>query len=325
MQAEDARRGSGQHHQVLVERDRELAALDDALERARVGSGGALLLEGGAGLGKSRLLAEAAALARTQGRAVLQARAQEWEGAFPFAVALQLFEGLLAGVDPTEAEALLAGAAGLARPLLTGQAIEHERPASSFSNVHGLYWLLVNLSRRSPVLLIIDDAHWSDEGSLRFLLYLAGRPDELPIALAVAARPATLNETGPLHALRCAFPDRHVRLQPLAPGGVASIVRASLSGADVAFCDACVEVTRGNPFDLRQLLLALAGERMSPTLQSVERLRSSGARSSARLRLPRLSSSLRRPSSSTSVTTTRSSRSTVVADSPPHFPRSCRA
>ena len=55
--------------------------------------------------------------------------------------------------------------------------------------LHGLYWLTANLAAEQPLLILVDDAHWADPPSLRWLAYLAQRLDGLPAALIVAARP----------------------------------------------------------------------------------------------------------------------------------------
>ena len=56
--------------------------------------------------------------------------------------------------------------------------------------LHGLYWLTVNLADRRPLLIAVDDAHWADEPSLRWLAYLAPRLEGPAVALLVALRPA---------------------------------------------------------------------------------------------------------------------------------------
>ncbi len=58
------------------------------------------------------------------------------------------------------------------------------------SLIHGLYWLTANLADSEPLLLVVDDAHWADIPSLRFMHYLARRLDGLRVVLLVAARPA---------------------------------------------------------------------------------------------------------------------------------------
>ena len=55
--------------------------------------------------------------------------------------------------------------------------------------VHGLYWLAFNLAAPQPSLLVVDDGHWADEASLRWLAYLASRLEGLDVSLVVAMRP----------------------------------------------------------------------------------------------------------------------------------------
>ena len=53
-----------------------------------------------------------------------------------------------------------------------------------------MYWLCANLAAEQPLLVVVDDAHWADAPSLRFLDALARRVEDLPVLLAIAARPA---------------------------------------------------------------------------------------------------------------------------------------
>jgi DNA-binding CsgD family transcriptional regulator len=188
---------------VLVERDRELAALDALLDR-----GGALMIEGGAGIGKTALAAEAAAAARQRGWRVLRGCGTELETGFAFGVVRQLLERMLAEASPEQRSGLLAGPAYPVAGLLAGppgQAGELAAQDASFAIRHGLYWLIVHLAAGQPVLIIVDDAHWADEPSLRWLAYLAIRLDGLGAALLVALRPAeAASRAGPLLAVRSA-------------------------------------------------------------------------------------------------------------------------
>ena len=59
-------------------------------------------------------------------------------------------------------------------------------PTSGFEALHGLYWLVVILTDRDPLALLVDDRHWADPQSLRFLAYLAQRIEGLPVAMALA-------------------------------------------------------------------------------------------------------------------------------------------
>ena len=94
---------------ALLERERELASLQELVEAAAAGEGRLAILEGPAGIGKTRLLAEARRRAADAGLRVLTARGGELEREFPFGVVRQLFEPLLVGDDARER--LLVGAA----------------------------------------------------------------------------------------------------------------------------------------------------------------------------------------------------------------------
>ena len=166
----------------LCERDGELARLEELLAEARAGRGGVLLVTGPAGIGKTVLLRAARERAGQAGMRLLAGRGGELESGFSFGVARQLFEPLLAGAGAAEREALLAGAARRALIALEGQA-DAAQPADSeppFGVMHGLYWLAVNASEAGPVLVAVDDLHWADQASLRFLLYLAARLEGVP-------------------------------------------------------------------------------------------------------------------------------------------------
>ena len=104
---------------ALLEREDELERVIVALHAAGRQAGGALVIEGAAGMGKSRLLEEARERAPDHGIRVLSARATELELGFPFGVVRQLFERPLLDADDAERERWLSGAAGLAAEVLT--------------------------------------------------------------------------------------------------------------------------------------------------------------------------------------------------------------
>ena len=183
----------------LRERERDLAAVGDLLHRR----GGVLLIEGSAGVGKTSLVEVACSRAEELGHEVVRARGSGLESGFAFGLVLQLFERRLASAGENERAALLAGPAAAARPLLAGEVSVQPADDSSFAVLHGLYWLVVNLATRRPLLIAVDDAHWADEPSLRWLAYLAPRLEGLAAGLLVAMRPATRRRSVP-RSWRCA-------------------------------------------------------------------------------------------------------------------------
>ncbi|HEV2374506.1 MAG TPA: AAA family ATPase [Streptosporangiaceae bacterium] len=279
----------------MLERENELARLDALLAAAQAGTGGMALVTGPAGIGKTTLLRAVQDRAHQAGMQVLTGRGGELEGDFSFGVARQLFERLLADAKTAERDRLLAGAAHRALIALESQPDTTPPPGtdSLFAVVHGLYWLAVNASGTSPVLVTVDDLHWADQASLRLVLYLAERLTGLPVALALSWR------TGEYRA----GADRLARLEQIAVGHIASPAPLSRSGVRALlteefgtvpaerFAGECYAVTGGNPFLLRELVQSLRADGIGPDEPGAVRVADLGPRSVAQavaLRIARL-------------------------------------
>jgi hypothetical protein len=128
----------------LLEREGELAAVEEALCRRS----GAVPIEAGVGVDKTSLVEAACRRAQELDYHVLSARGSELQADFAVGVVLQLFERRLAGTDAKERASLLAGPAAAAEPPLLS--IEGSVGDTSFSVLHGLYWLAANLSAARP-------------------------------------------------------------------------------------------------------------------------------------------------------------------------------
>src|SRR4051812_40151854 len=278
----------------LAERDAELAQVEQALAAAARGDGRLLLVEGPAGIGKSRLLAEVRRRAGEQGALVLSARGSELEREFPFGGVRQLFEGTLAA--PAERDAALAGAAAGAATVLDAPATGDVEAEGSFAALHGLYWLALNLAARRFLVLLIDDLHWLDRPTLRWLAYLVGRLEGQPILVAATQR-STDPGTDPvlLGELRRDPATVLVRPDPLGEASVAALVRDRLGEeAAAAFCRACHRATGGNPLLLRELIAALESDGVAPDAAHIGVIGDIGPHAVSRtvlLRLARLSAS----------------------------------
>ena len=278
---------------LLLEREAEVEALAGALAAGASGSGRLVLLEGEAGEGKSELLAVARQKAEDLGLEVLAARASVLERDVTFGVAVELFGRPLQTLRPGD-QGLFRGAAGLAAPLFSPAPPGDEAPpdtSSSFPFVHGLYWLLANLAERSSYLVALDDAHWADLPSLRFLVYLAERLEGLPVVLVVALRPKTAPDGGEAMARLRAVPHARVlHLDPLSKDATARLTRhLFFPGADDNFCAAVFDVSGGNPFMVREVLHAVDLEELSPTSASAERVRAIAPESVVRATRARIS------------------------------------
>src|ERR687895_1472238 len=242
---------------ALLERDAELEALGIALRDSQAGRGSIVIVEAAQGLGKTRLLEGAAALAAGRGARVLRASGRDLERDLPFGVALQLFEKPVSRFDDVERERYFSGSAGLAAPLvLEGTPV----PEGLSASLHGLYWLSANLAEERPLVLSIDDVHWCDPSTLRFLVYLAQRIEELPITAVLAVAAGHPPDPDPLlDELRGHPATTIVRLEPLSEEAVARGLRESvLPDAEPLFARACHDATSGNPLLLAELAVELA-------------------------------------------------------------------
>ena len=275
---------------VLVERSSELVLLAGAVTAARSTQGGFVVVEGAAGIGKTTLLTEAAELARAAGGRVLSARGTELERQFGFGLVRQLFEPVLAAADERQRARLLAGAATPAGAVLGFGGADSP---GDFAVLHGLFWLTANLCQDRLLMLTVDDLHWADHGSLRFLSYLQPRLDGLPVMVVVGTRP---HEPGAEQQLLDQLQlDRScvvVRPAPLTVAGAGEVIReVSGVGADEAFLAACHETTGGNPLLLRELVAAMVAEGLAATAGNARRVHELGRRALAsrlRLRLAQL-------------------------------------
>jgi DNA-binding CsgD family transcriptional regulator len=278
----------------LLERERELATIDALVDDVREGAARVVVVEGRAGIGKSRVLAAARDHAAERGLRTLSARGTELEQQFAYGAVRQLFEPLRA--DPEQWEAALAGAAEPARAvfetasLISADDGEAVRDAS-YATLHGLYWLTLNLSAHGPLMLAIDDVHWCDRSSLRFLAYMAPRVEGLPLFVALGLRTGEPGTDPALLADIVSDPGvRTVRPGPLSAGAVHEMVAARLGeDADERFSAACLEATGGNPLLLGQLISSLESERVAPRASEADTVRAIGPRAVSRTILLRLS------------------------------------
>ncbi len=294
-------------HFAIVERESELSQIDAALEAAQAGAGGLLVIEGPAGIGKTSLLMAARRSGEQRGFLVLTARGAELERESPYGMVRQLFERELMAAEPEVRKRLLAGSAALAAVALGIEGSRLERETSAFGIPHALYWLAANMAERRPLLLLVDDAHWADGPSLRFVAYLAHRLDGLPVCLAVATRP---DEPGAdMETLVAIARDPLacvLRVPPLSEAGIAALLADRLDGAAAVprFVAACLSTTGGNPLLLRELIGALDSDGVPVTDAAADRVGRAGPRAVSRsvlLRIGNLDPALARLAAATAV------------------------
>jgi DNA-binding CsgD family transcriptional regulator len=294
--------------QALLERERELALIGAAVAAARVGRGCLVVLEGSAGIGKTRLLAAASGVSERAGLGCLSTAGAELERNVPFEVVLRLFRSTVAGADPAVRRRLLAGPARLSTWILAGDdvgaGVGVRAPEDRQALLrHSLYWLAVNLARSKPMLLVIDDAQWADTPSLRWLAYVARRASELPLLLVVAVRTGELSVPGELADVSCSPHSVIMRPAPLSRDAVRTLATARLGEpVDANRCEAWHSLTGGNPFYVRELLGAVAtGELLAADGASRTPLTSRDVRDAVLARLRRLSADARSLARASSV------------------------
>jgi tetratricopeptide (TPR) repeat protein len=270
---------------LLLERELELDELAAAIASAATGAGRLVAVEGTAGIGKTRLLAEARTAASRDGLRVLAARGGEFEAEFAYGIVRQLFEPLIAGASPELRTALFAGPAALVEPLFDPEALRGDPIAdSTFAVQHGLYWLAANAAYERPTLLAVDDLHWADSASLRWLTYLARRLDGLPLLVLVATRPPDQGHDPALLVELLGDPAAEL-LEPR-PLGVASIERLARDSfgldPDEPFCAAVAVATGGNPLFAVAVLDTVVREHVHPRAESAREVLAVGPRAISR-------------------------------------------
>ncbi|MBL1102001.1 helix-turn-helix transcriptional regulator [Streptomyces coffeae] len=268
----------------LLEREDALRVLSRNLASVEAGSGRFVLVEGPAGIGKTRLLEEAEVMGASSEARTLTGRGTELEQQFAFGVVRQLFEPLLATASSREKEEWFAGAAVSAEAVLGP--VTSLTPGGDFATLHGLYWLTSNISQSRPLVLSFDDLQWADAQSLRFLAYLLPRLDVLPVLVVAATRTVYRRETAHIMEMISADPAIIiVRPQALSQAAAAVLVNSRLGAdtqADQAFVSACHDATGGNPLLLRQLAQVVVSEELAPVSANAWKIVKLGPRAVAR-------------------------------------------
>jgi len=254
----------------LVQRELELERIDAVFASARDGRGSALLFEGPAGIGKTALLDAARRTAQDGGMLVLAGRGTELESGYALGVVRQCLLPVVRAQGQSGRERLLQGAAALAAPVVL-DGVHEDEATTPFGMLHGLYWLLANVTAQRPALLAIDDAQWADEPSLRFLAFLVRRAESLPVAVIVASRvQEDEGDQSPLLQARSDPATDVLHPRPLGEDGVAALLAAQNPDVAEAFARACHRATGGNPFLLDQLVTTLRAEGVPFTAAAAE-------------------------------------------------------
>jgi DNA-binding CsgD family transcriptional regulator len=228
----------------LVGRADDLEFVFSFADRAAV-SGGALLLSGEAGVGKTVLLDAAAVHAEGAGRRVLRAAGVEFEGAVSFAGLNQLLHPLLG--QARGLSAAYRNALDVALGVRTGTSPDQLMLANA------TLALLVRASRRVPVLVAVDDLPWLDRASALVLGVVARRLAGTPVGFLAVSRSG---EDGFFD--HGGLPVREVL--PLSPAAAAELVGDRFPALAPPVRQRLLAEAEGNPLALLELPVALSGQ-----------------------------------------------------------------
>jgi len=246
-------------------REAEIQALGEALDRVAAGGPAVVLVEGEAGIGKTRLLARALEDAAGRGMRVAAGRAEELERTRPFGVLAAALRCARSSPDPRRAAiaGLLAGpGAGELGPITVTS-----DPGLRFRVVDALTDLAEELVLSGPLVLGLDDLQWADPSSLLTVGVLARRLAGLPVGVIGCLRPfprgAELDRLA--EALEAAGA-RHLVLHPLTGEAVTGLVAQAVAAEPGPRLLAEVAGAAGNPLFISELLAALAQEEAITTV-----------------------------------------------------------
>ena len=245
-------------------REAETAVLGEALDRVASGRRAVVLIEGEAGIGKTRLLDAALEDARGRGMQVAVGRAEELERTRPFGAVADALGCARSSRDPRRAaigELLATGGDGERNPITVTS-----DPGLRFRVVDALADLVEELALPGPLLIGLDDLQWADPSSLLTLSALSRRVEYLPVGLIACFRPAPRPaELDRLIAWLAAAAGRHLSLGGLTGEAVTDLVTDAVAAKPGRELLAGISGAAGNPLFVTEMVGALAQEGMIET------------------------------------------------------------
>jgi len=262
----------------LVNRVEEMTVLKEAVYRAVHGEGGLVFVHGEAGIGKTRLVRELGAYARSRGVQVLYGRCPalfRMDGVPPYILWKEVIKDYLETCNPEQLYRVIgyypAEVAKLVPEL--GQklrVIPQSLPISPEHEQNRLFeaasQFITNISRETPLLVILDDLQWTDPSSLLLLHYLARDVQKTPLLLLGAYRSTDIDAKHPLTPVLAELKrerlPQSVSLKRMSPEDTSEMIRQILEQDDIPpeFCSLVYDKTRGNPFFVEEVTESLKEE-----------------------------------------------------------------
>jgi adenylate cyclase len=262
----------------LINRVEEMNALKEAVFRAVHGEGGLVFIIGEAGIGKTRLIREVGAYARSRGVQILYGRCPalfRMDGVPPYVLWKEVIKDYLRECTPEQLNRVIgfypAEVAKLVPEISQKlRAFPQSFPISPEQEQNRLFeavtQFIVNISQETPLLVVLDDLQWTDPSSLLLMHYLARGVQKTPLLLLGAYRNTDIDSKHPLTPVltelkRERLPQT-VSLRRMSLDDISEMIRQILEQDDVPaeFCKMIYEKTRGNPFFTEEVINSLKEE-----------------------------------------------------------------
>jgi tetratricopeptide (TPR) repeat protein len=262
----------------LIDRVEDMRLLREAVDNAILGQGGVAFLYGEAGIGKTRLARELAAYARLKGMRVLSGRCPalfRMDGVPPYILWREVVKDYIETCTPEQLYRVIghypAEVAKLVPELkqmirTVPESFELSPEHSRDRLFEAMSQFITNISRETPLLVILDDLQWTDESSLLLLHYLGRGVSREPLLLLGAYRDADIDEKHPLTQVLTELNRERLlqsaQLKRMSFDDTSEMIKRILEQDDFPreFCELIYEKTRGNPFFAEEVIKSLKEE-----------------------------------------------------------------
>jgi tetratricopeptide (TPR) repeat protein len=276
-------------HSKFVGREKEMAEIMGHLEESMNGKGRLVFIVGETGVGKSRLLEELGTYAKTKGVLYLKGRSLYQEKSEPYLPFIEAFGRYLnddLDLEESDKRAMIGGISDDGFSLGTlplgheSESLVNKKPSLSLQEerdrlFESLYKVVIDISNKSPLLLVLDDFQWADDSSLQFLHYLARNIKNSKVLICATYSPEDLEENGfrihplsdILRKMRIKKVYHEIQLNRLDENYTTQIIESLVGrgGLPQEFTQKLYEEGEGNPFFVEEVLKSLVDEGLIAT------------------------------------------------------------